>query len=491
MVAFPVRLSDRHRSNSRVYNGLYSGRIPYTFCPIFCWQATLNIADITGAAATTQEIDLSATYPTDTFPANVVRWGPPALRLVRPFTGGSVSACTAALGDTGDPDGLHQATSVFSGSGWLENTPAAAEYDFRMESSFSPTLTLATTGGNVADLTAGEIEITIPYTIPPGIAGHEWKAGRHHRENGRMLNLIRSGRMKHIMTGIFFYRQRITLADFTPDADADQTLNLNALFPNNVFPSNVWRLPGTVYVHTGGGGGGVTALAASLGIQTATSEIMTSQSVFTGVSGFVFAPTATAYQMQVETALAPTVRLQTSGGSIDDLTALDIEVVIPFIPLPNTRLGRTTIGANRQLLNSLRSDAIPYAWSPMLWHRTRVQQSDLTGSSPYTVNMETFANGSNAFPDNVMRQVGTVIHQIASFGAASTIDIGDTGDPNGICAGLAITGTNAHAASLSAQGDVAYFESAYRPVASITAGSIAANSALEISIPFNPLPTFG
>jgi hypothetical protein len=113
---------------------------------------------------TAQEIDLHTALPTYLFPSHVMR-GEAWIRCRTGFTGGSVSAITAELGDTNDPNGLVTATSVFTAG--YASTPSAAEYANRVESAFIPTLTLTSTNGNLDTLTAGLLEIGIRYALLP------------------------------------------------------------------------------------------------------------------------------------------------------------------------------------------------------------------------------------------------------------------------------------------------------------------------------------
>lgn len=154
------------RANSRIHQLRMNGGFPWVERPAFVWELTLTIGDFTGAGATSQEIDLDAEYPNNPFVNGV--WLEPGAHfvLLTEFAGGAVSACTAELGDTGDPNGLITASNVFTGAttGVPIVTPAAAEYALRYESGYLPVVTLRTTTANVSALTAGKLLVRIPFT---------------------------------------------------------------------------------------------------------------------------------------------------------------------------------------------------------------------------------------------------------------------------------------------------------------------------------------
>lgn len=116
-------------------------------------------------ASLTQEVDLNVAFPQNTFPTNVQRLES-YIRRVTDFSGGTISALTAQVGDTGDPNGLLTATSVFTGvgAGYTE-TPAAAEFTQRLETAFVPTLLLTSTTANLDQLEAGELWVCIPIRL--------------------------------------------------------------------------------------------------------------------------------------------------------------------------------------------------------------------------------------------------------------------------------------------------------------------------------------
>lgn len=159
---FPIVIAAHGRSNARVLQAERSGRIPYATARLYCWQHTFRLSQITPAGATSQAIDLNAIARV-AFPPRVRR----ELAIIKPltaFAGGNVSAITAELGDTDDPNGLVTAIDVFTGSSLLgveTDTSGAAQYAPRIEAAFAPLLTLRTTNDNVSALTTGTLAVEI------------------------------------------------------------------------------------------------------------------------------------------------------------------------------------------------------------------------------------------------------------------------------------------------------------------------------------------
>lgn len=177
---FPVRIGARNGSNPGVIRTLKSNRIPHAFCGPFVWYVKFDIL-LAGTldADGVQEFDLH-TYITSNpsapgsgcfFPANVTRKST-MIYVTEVFAGGANTACTLEFGDAGDPNGLHTAVDVWTGSatGYRANTTAAAEYAPRFEAAFIPSLTLRTTTGNINALTTGEAWLGIKFEPEAGVS---------------------------------------------------------------------------------------------------------------------------------------------------------------------------------------------------------------------------------------------------------------------------------------------------------------------------------
>jgi hypothetical protein len=176
---FPMRIGGRNGSNSGLIRALKGNRIPHAFCGTFVWYVKFDIL-LAGTldADGVQEFDLHTYIGSNPsqphsglFPANVRRCGT-MLYIREVFAGGTNSACTLEFGDAGDPNGLHTAVDVWTGSatGYRDNTTAAAEYAPRFEAAFIPSLTLRTTTSTIAALTTGECWIGIKFQPESGVS---------------------------------------------------------------------------------------------------------------------------------------------------------------------------------------------------------------------------------------------------------------------------------------------------------------------------------
>lgn len=177
---FPLRIGARNGSNAGVIRSLKSNRIPHAMVGPFVWLVKFDIL-LAGTldADGVQEFDLhtyigsnpSAPGSGCLFPANVRITGS-MLYVSEVFAGGTVSACTLEFGDANDPNGLHTAVDVWTGStvGYRANTTGAAEYAPHFEAAFVPSLTLRTTAGNIAALTTGECWIGLMFEPVAGVS---------------------------------------------------------------------------------------------------------------------------------------------------------------------------------------------------------------------------------------------------------------------------------------------------------------------------------
>jgi hypothetical protein len=158
--------------------------------------------------------------------------------------------------------------------------------------------------------------------------------GRDGSSNARVLNALRSARIPYAASWPYWYQCRVQVGDFTGEADGDQTLDLNTLFPANAFPANVKRLCPYVLVGTGIGGGTISAADIEVGDAGDPNGLVIASSAFTGVAGLICTPAAAEYRPRTEATFAPTLRILTTGGNTNAITAMDLTVVIRFAPLP-------------------------------------------------------------------------------------------------------------------------------------------------------------
>ena len=128
----------------------------------FGWiEFTVRAADLT-AAATTEA--LTVAFPATAYPLRAV------LNVGEYFAGGSISAMTAQVGDSGDTDALCAALDVFGtttlGDWTVATDSAEAEYGATgpsLEASYGLQILLTATGDNVDAATAGVVHCRVYY----------------------------------------------------------------------------------------------------------------------------------------------------------------------------------------------------------------------------------------------------------------------------------------------------------------------------------------
>jgi hypothetical protein len=160
-----IKITPRGSSNREAIAKLKNGTLAYPIGWVHWHRVEFRYNDLALNAATSQEIDLNVLYPAKAFPANVQRLPGAFIRVKTPISGGSINSATAALGDTGDPDGIFTATGVFTGVAEVSpSTPGAAENAARTETAYAPTLTLVASH-NLSTATAGFLVILIPWRV--------------------------------------------------------------------------------------------------------------------------------------------------------------------------------------------------------------------------------------------------------------------------------------------------------------------------------------
>jgi hypothetical protein len=141
----------------------------------------------------------------------------------------------------------------------------------------------------------------------------------------------------------FWYRQVIYLDDarraFTPASDTTQSLDLNALFPNNTFPTNVDLLEGAkVRRIIDPTGTGITDFDIEVGgtfdSGADPNGLLTISDIFGEGAGYSETVAAAENNRHYESAFAPTVDLTSTGADLDvaDLAGA-FEVLIPWSPM--------------------------------------------------------------------------------------------------------------------------------------------------------------
>jgi hypothetical protein len=113
-------------------------------------------SDLT-AAATTESVDIGAVWT-----AGIVLVGA-YLNITTLFSGGSVSACTAAVGiKSGDTDSMIAATDVFTGAATgIVTTYGVGPAGYY--GAITPSILFTSTTDNLVNLTAGDLTVTLIY----------------------------------------------------------------------------------------------------------------------------------------------------------------------------------------------------------------------------------------------------------------------------------------------------------------------------------------
>lgn len=133
----------------------------------------------------------------------------------------------------------------------------------------------------------------------------------------------------------FVWELEVSIGDFVAESDMSQDLDLDALYTSSPFIDDVWLEPGAHVVPVVAFAGGVVdGCTVSLGDAGDPDALVTSSSVFTGVTigDPIATPAAAEYALRPETGFLPQLRIDTTTGNIDDLTAGTLLIRIPFTP---------------------------------------------------------------------------------------------------------------------------------------------------------------
>ena len=181
MSDFPIALGHRS-SGAETIRAMQRNQIKWAFRPRLLYRQAVRLADFSPTAGLTQTLTLDTLFPNNTFPNTFRQRGVDLLEgctvenLELP-DGGGVASLTIEVGGTFDAgvdaDGLLTSSNLLGGGaavGDILNTPAAANYDNRYESGFSPTVTL-TADVNLNTLTALGFEVLIPWTPRAEVSG--------------------------------------------------------------------------------------------------------------------------------------------------------------------------------------------------------------------------------------------------------------------------------------------------------------------------------
>ena len=164
------------------------------------------------------------------------------------------------------------------------------------------------------------------------------RISQRNQGNAIWLQQLRAGG-HHAFAPMHWWSKRIELTSLTLPAATTGAFNLNTLFPNDAFPVNCVRGTPLLYVETPGSGGAITALTAALGDAGDPNGLMTSQDVFTGVSGGVIDTTGAEFEDAPEAAFVPQLTLDSTDGNLDAITAGVLHAVIGYRLFPAVAQG--------------------------------------------------------------------------------------------------------------------------------------------------------
>lgn len=177
---YPIRLRARGASNGQVMRALASKRIgyPVAFRHFYEVRVRFGRGEFTPDAATSQVIDLNATYTTQgwkPFPEICRRLSGSYGYVVTGIAGTGITGATMEIGYAGDPNAFLTTRNVLpANEGLVLPTPAAAEDAPAPQTNLAPTLRIALAGGGSPQMIAieeGEIWVYIPFEPIPQRGG--------------------------------------------------------------------------------------------------------------------------------------------------------------------------------------------------------------------------------------------------------------------------------------------------------------------------------
>ena len=157
--------------------------------------------------------------------------------------------------------------------------------------------------------------------------------------NRDLFHGMRNGLIRDVIGGSWWWRQRLRLRDFTPDADTSQRLIFSDVFPNNPFPLRVIRKSVLVHVEESIVGGTISAGTIIVGDTGDTNGVLEAASgdIFGNDDAILqdLAAVQIAGGEQYEGDWATDgfgVQIDSTGGNLNTATALDLTFFVEFTP---------------------------------------------------------------------------------------------------------------------------------------------------------------
>lgn len=177
---YPIKLRSGGRSNGAVLRAIASKRIGYSvaFRHFYEVRVRFGVGEFAPAAATSQVIDLNATYTTQgwkPFPSPVRRMSGTYAYVATGIAGTGITGASIQIGYAGDPDAFLTTRNVLpANEGLVLPTVGAAENTPAPQTDLAPTLRIAVTGGGTPHIDAieeGEIWVYVPWEPIPQRGG--------------------------------------------------------------------------------------------------------------------------------------------------------------------------------------------------------------------------------------------------------------------------------------------------------------------------------
>lgn len=156
--------------------------------------------------------------------------------------------------------------------------------------------------------------------------------------NHRFVNALQSSLFIPAHVGDFEWIQDIQVVNgaigaVALAAAATQEVDLNVAFPNNPFPTNVYRKNAVVWKITDFAGGSLTNVQFELGDNNDPNGLVTQFTAFTGTGqGPEESLAAAEAQHQLETAFVPTLTITATGDNVDAITSGKLQIRILHSP---------------------------------------------------------------------------------------------------------------------------------------------------------------
>lgn len=162
---------------------------------------------------------------------------------------------------------------------------------------------------------------------------------KNQYSNSDYAKRMDAGQVNHPGSGSHWWKQLVTLDDFVAAGATTQTLDLNALFPNNVFPVQATVINVVTNLVEVAAGGTTDAASVTFGhaAEAPHSEdvdgFLASTNVFTGAT-LGLKQTAVASRFFSFPALDPLLYLTSGTADIDAWTTFKLEVMLEYRRYP-------------------------------------------------------------------------------------------------------------------------------------------------------------